>query len=79
MVERLADDPPCESGAGFEAADGALAERPPLPGRDAPGSVELAGDGAPEGAGAGADWGDTGTGMEVRVSAESVAMGDRPA
>lgn len=77
VLERLADDPPCEEGVGFEASAGALAELPP-PGLDAP-SGELAGDGAPEGAGAGdADLGDTG-GMEDKVSKESVPMGDRPA
>lgn len=76
VLERLADDPPCEEGAGFEAST-ALAELPP-PELGAP-SGELAGDGAPEGAGAGdADLGDTG-GMEDTVSKESVPMGDRPA
>lgn len=77
VLERLADDPPCEEGAGFEAST-ALAELPP-PGLDAAASGELAGNGAPEGAGTGdADLGDTG-GMEDKVSKESVPMGDRPA
>lgn len=77
MPERLADDPPCEEGAGFEAAS--PAELPPS-GLDAAASGELAGDGAAEGAGAGdTGFGDTGAGMEDKVSKESVPMGDRPA
>jgi hypothetical protein len=79
VLERLAEDPPCEEGAGFEPAAGALGELPP-PGLDAAASGELAGDGAAEGAGArDADFGDTGAGMDDKVSKESVPMGDRPA
>ncbi|MGH8180668.1 MAG: hypothetical protein ACRETR_06785, partial [Steroidobacteraceae bacterium] len=78
VLERLADDPPCEEGAGFEAAEGARAALPPWPGVDVAGAGESCG--AAEGAGArAADWEDTATGMEDKVSTESVAMGDRPA
>ena len=75
MPEWLADDPPADDGAPFEAEECALAGLSPPP-------PALAAGGAPAGAGAGAgdaDLGATGTAMEDRVSTESVAMGDRPA
>ena len=81
VPEWLAEDPSCEEDAGFEAEEGALAEPlSPPPGLDAAGARELAALGAAAGAGAGnVDLGDTCTGMEDKVSTESVAMGDRPA
>lgn len=78
VTERLADDPLCEEVAAFEAAEDVRAELPPLPGVDVPGASEPVGAAAGARAGA-ADLADTATGMEDKVSTESVAMGDRPA
>lgn len=80
MLESLADDPPPDDCAAFEAEDCGLAWLlPAAPVLDAVDAIELAGGGVAAGAGADADLGATGTGMEDKLSTESVAMGDRPA
>jgi len=77
VLERFADDPPCEDCVGFNVEESTLAEpSPPAPERIA---GKLAAGGAAEVAGAGdADGADTAAGIEDNESMESAAMDDRP-
>jgi hypothetical protein len=78
VLERLADDPPCEAGVAFVPESGVLARPlPPPPGLDAVGAGEPAGAGEEAGP-ADTDLGETGPAMADNVRTESAAMGDRP-